>query len=311
MTKPLRLVFAGTPEFSVPPLERLLAGPDALLAVYTQPDRPAGRGRQLQPSPVKQRALQGGIEVRQPLNFKDPEERARLAALQPDLMIVVAYGLILPQKVLDIPRFGCWNLHASLLPRWRGAAPIQRAIEAGDAETGVDLMQMERGLDTGPVLLERRTTIQADDTGGSLHDRLAGIGAELLVEGLERLRAGEVLPQQLQPEHGVTYAHKLDKAEARLDFTQRARVLERRVRAFNPWPICDCELGGERLRVHAAQALEQQSTAAPGSVVAAGAAGIDIACADGLLRLTRVQREGGRAQAVADYLNARRTPLLP
>lgn len=311
MTKPLRLVFAGTPEFSVPPLERLLAGPDALLAVYTQPDRPAGRGRQLQPSPVKQRALQGGIEVRQPLNFKDPEERARLAALQPDLMIVVAYGLILPQKVLDIPRFGCWNLHASLLPRWRGAAPIQRAIEAGDAETGVDLMQMERGLDTGPVLLERRTTIQADDTGGSLHDRLAGIGAELLVEGLERLRAGEVLPQQLQPEHGVTYAHKLDKAEARLDFTQPARVLERRVRAFNPWPICDCELGGERLRVHAAQALEQQSTAAPGSVVAAGAAGIDIACANGLLRLTRVQREGGRAQAVADYLNARRTPLLP
>ncbi len=311
MTKPLRLVFAGTPEFSVPPLERLLAGPDALLAVYTQPDRPAGRGRQLQPSPVKQRALQGGIEVRQPLNFKDPEERARLAAFQPDLMIVVAYGLILPQKVLDIPRFGCWNLHASLLPRWRGAAPIQRAIEAGDAETGVDLMQMERGLDTGPVLLERRTTIQADDTGGSLHDRLAGIGAELLVEGLERLRAGEVLPQQLQPEHGVTYAHKLDKAEARLDFTQPARVLERRVRAFNPWPICDCELGGERLRVHAAQALEQQSTAAPGSVVAAAAAGIDIACADGLLRLTRVQREGGRAQAVADYLNARRTPLLP
>ena len=311
MTKPLRLVFAGTPEFSVPPLERLLAGPDALLAVYTQPDRPAGRGRQLQPSPVKQRALEGGIEVRQPLNFKDPAERARLAALQPDLMIVVAYGLILPQKVLDIPRLGCWNLHASLLPRWRGAAPIQRAIEAGDAETGVDLMQMERGLDTGPVLLERCTPIHADDTGGSLHDRLATIGAELLIEGLARLRAGEPLPQQPQPEQGVTYAHKLDKAEARLDFTQPAVVLERRVRAFNPWPICDCELGGERLRVHAAQALDLQDGAAPGSVVAASAAGIDIACADGVLRLTRVQREGGRAQPVADYLNARRTPLLP
>ncbi len=311
MTKPLRLVFAGTPEFSVPPLERLLAGPDALLAAYTQPDRPAGRGRQLQPSPVKQRALQGGIEVRQPLNFKDAEERARLAALQPDLMIVVAYGLILPQKVLDIPRFGCWNLHASLLPRWRGAAPIQRAVEAGDAETGVDLMQMERGLDTGPVLLERRTPIQADDTGGSLHDRLAVIGAELLVDGLARLRTGGALPQQPQPEQGVTYAHKLDKAEARLDFTQPAVVLERRVRAFHPWPICECELGGERLRVHAAQALDLQGGAAPGSVVAASAAGIDIACADGLLRLTRVQREGGRAQPVADYLNARRTPLLP
>jgi methionyl-tRNA formyltransferase len=311
MTKPLRLVFAGTPEFSVPPLQRLLSGPDALLAVYTQPDRPAGRGRQLQPSPVKQCALDAGIEVRQPLNFKDPEERARLAALEPDLMVVVAYGLILPQKVLGIPRFGCWNLHASLLPRWRGAAPIQRAIEAGDAETGVDLMQMERGLDTGPVLLERRTPIQPDDTGGSLHDRLAVIGAELLVEGLARLRAGEALPQQPQPEQGVTYAHKLDKAEARLDFTQSARELERRVRAFNPWPICECELGGERLRVHAAQALDRHGTAAPGSVMAASAAGIDIACADGLLRLIRVQREGGRAQPVADYLNARRTPLLP
>lgn len=311
MTKPLRLVFAGTPEFSVPPLQRLLSGPDVLLAVYTQPDRPAGRGRQLQPSPVKQCALEGGIEVRQPLNFKDPDERARLAALEPDLMIVVAYGLILPQKVLEIPRFGCWNLHASLLPRWRGAAPIQRAIEAGDAETGVDLMQMERGLDTGPVLLERRTPIHADDTGGSLHDRLAAIGAELLVEGLDRLRAGAALPQQPQPEQGVTYAHKLDKAEARLDFSQPAAVLERRVRAFNPWPICDCELGGERLRVHAAHALEQPSGAAPGSVVAASAAGIDIACGAGLLRLTRVQREGGRVQPVADYLNARRTPLLP
>ncbi|SDD67705.1 methionyl-tRNA formyltransferase [Aquimonas voraii] len=311
MKKPLRLVFAGTPEFSVPPLQRLLSGPDVLMAVYTQPDRPAGRGRQLQPSPVKQCALAGGIEVRQPLNFKDPEERARLAALEPDLMIVVAYGLILPQKVLDIPRFGCWNLHASLLPRWRGAAPIQRAIEAGDAETGVDLMQMERGLDTGPVLLERRTPIHADDTGGSLHDRLAVIGAELLVEGLARLRAGEALPPQPQPEQGVTYAHKLDKAEARLDFSQPAVVLERRVRAFNPWPISDCELGGERLRVHAAQALDQQCMAAPGSVVAASAAGIDIACGAGLLRLTRVQREGGRAQPVADYLNARRTPLLP
>ncbi|MBE5316678.1 MAG: methionyl-tRNA formyltransferase [Xanthomonadales bacterium] len=310
MTKPLRLVFAGTPEFSVPPLECLLAGPDTLLAVYTQPDRPAGRGRQLQPSPVKQRALEAGIEVRQPLNFKDPEERARLAALAPDLMIVVAYGLILPQKVLDIPRYGCWNLHASLLPRWRGAAPIQRAIEAGDAETGVDLMQMERGLDTGPVLLERRTPIHTDDTGGSLHDRLAGIGAELLVEGLARLRAGAALPSQVQPEQGVTYAYKLDKSEARLDFNQPALALERRVRAFNPWPICDCELAGERLRVHAAQAIDSQSSAVPGTVLAASAAGIDIACGAGALRLIRVQREGGRAQPVADYLNARRTPLL-
>lgn len=311
MTKPLRLVFAGTPEFSVPPLEVLLDGPDSVLAVYTQPDRPAGRGRLLQPSPVKQRAVAAGIEVRQPLNFKDPAERALLAALEPDLMIVVAYGLILPQKVLDIPRLGCWNLHASLLPRWRGAAPIQRAIEAGDAETGVDLMQMERGLDTGPVLLERRIPITADDTGGSLHDRLAGLGAEVLREGLARLRAGEALQPREQPEIGVSYAHKLDKTEARLDFTLPAELLERRVRAFNPWPICDCELAGERLRVHAAVAIESPANAAPGSVLAASAAGIDIACGEGALRLTRIQREGGRAQPVADYLNARRTPLLP
>jgi methionyl-tRNA formyltransferase len=311
MTQPLRLVFAGTPEFSVPPLKALLDGPDRLLAVYTQPDRPAGRGRQLQMSPVKQRALEAGVEVRQPLNFKAADERARLAELRPDLMIVVAYGLILPQAVLDIPRFGCWNLHASLLPRWRGAAPIQRAIEAGDAETGVDLMQMERGLDTGPVLLERRTPIAADDTGGSLHDRLAMMGAEVLVDGLDRLRRGETPCPRPQPADGVIYAHKLDKAEARLDFSLPAAVLERRVRAFDPWPICDCVLAGERLRVHAAEAIAGRAGQTPGAIVAAGPAGIDIACAEGVLRLTRVQREGGRAQSVADYLNARRTPLLP
>jgi methionyl-tRNA formyltransferase len=311
MTQPLRLVFAGTPEFSVPPLKALLDGPDTLLAVYTQPDRPAGRGRQLQMSPVKQRALEAGVEVRQPLNFKAADERARLAELQPDLMIVVAYGLILPQAVLDIPRYGCWNLHASLLPRWRGAAPIQRAIEAGDAETGVDLMQMERGLDTGPVLLERRTPIAADDTGGSLHDRLALIGAEVLVDGLARLRRGDAPSPRPQPADGVTYAHKLDKAEARLDFSLPAAVLERRVRAFDPWPICDCVLAGERLRVHAAEAIAGRDGQTPGEILAAGPAGIDIACAEGVLRLTRVQREGGRAQPVADYLNARRTPLLP
>ncbi|MCG6116879.1 MAG: methionyl-tRNA formyltransferase [Aquimonas sp.] len=309
MTKPLRLVFAGTPDFSVPPLDSILAGPDRLLAVYTQPDRPAGRGRQLQPSPVKQRALAAGVEVLQPLNFKDPDERARLAALEPDLMIVVAYGLILPQKVLDIPRLGCWNLHASLLPRWRGAAPIQRAIEAGDAETGVHLMQMERGLDTGPVLLERRTPIEAADTGGRLHDRLAVLGTELLREGLARLRAGEPLPARAQPEHGVTYAHKLDKTEARLDFHLPAAVLERRVRAFNPWPICDCEVAGERLRVHAAEAVAAPAGSAPGSVLAASAEGLDIACAEGALRLTVVQREGGRPQPVAQWLNAFRGRL--
>jgi methionyl-tRNA formyltransferase len=310
MTDALRLVYAGTPEFAVPPLDGVLAGPDALLAVYTQPDRPAGRGRQLQASPVKQRAQAARVEVRQPLNFRDPAERARLAELKPDLLIVVAYGLILPQSVLDIPRFGCWNLHASLLPRWRGAAPIQRAIEAGDTETGICLMQMERGLDTGPVLLQRGVQIRADDTGGSLHDRLADCGAQVLLEGLNRLRSGDALTSQPQPSEGVTYAHKLDKAESRLDFSLPAAQLERRVRAFDPWPISDCELAGERLRVHAAEAAVGRIGATPGSILAANAQGIDIACGEGALRLTRVQREGGRAQSAADYLNARRSPLL-
>lgn len=310
MSQPLRLVFAGTPEFSLPPLATALAGGDQLLAVYTQPDRPAGRGRQLQPSPVKQAALEAGVEVRQPLNFKSAEERARLAELKPDLMIVVAYGLILPQSVLDIPRHGCWNLHASLLPRWRGAAPIQRAIEAGDAETGICLMQMERGLDTGPVLLEQRTPIGAGETAGELHDRLSKMAGEVLADGLDRLRAGRQPAATPQPEAGVTYAHKLDKAEARLDFSKSAIELERRVRAFQPWPVAECELGGERLRVHAARALDSDcSGTAVGSVLAASAEGIDIACGAGALRLLRVQREGGRAQPVAEYLNARRQPL--
>jgi methionyl-tRNA formyltransferase len=310
MSQPLRLVFAGTPEFALSPLTAALAAPDRLLAVYTQPDRPAGRGRQLQLSPVKQAALEAGIEVRQPLNFKSADERARLAELEPDLMIVVAYGLILPQSVLDIPRHGCWNLHASLLPRWRGAAPIQRAIEAGDAETGICLMQMERGLDTGPVLLERRTPIRADETAGELHDRLARMAGEVLAAGLDRLRGGEPPAATPQPEAGVTYAHKLEKAEARLDFARPAIELERQVRAFQPWPVAECELGGERLRVHAARALDSEpSGATPGSVLAASADGIDIVCSRGLLRLLRVQREGGRAQPVADYLNARRQPL--
>jgi len=310
MSQPLRLVFAGTPEFALPPLAAALAAGGELRAVYTQPDRPAGRGRQLQPSPVKQAALEAGVEVRQPLNFKSAEARARLADLQPDLMIVVAYGLILPQSVLDIPRHGCWNLHASLLPRWRGAAPIQRAIEAGDTETGICLMQMERGLDTGPVMLERRTPIADEDTAGHLHDRLAQLAGEVLTEGLARLRAGQLPAARPQPESGVTYAHKLDKAEARLDFSRPAIELERRTRAFQPWPVAECTLAGERLRVHAARALNASTTAAPGTVLAASAEGIDIACGEGCLQLLRVQREGGRAQPVADYLNARRQPLL-
>jgi methionyl-tRNA formyltransferase len=300
----LRIVFAGTPQFALPAL-RVAGARGELVGVYTQPDRPSGRGRQLAASPVKAEALARGWPVFQPEDFKSADARAQLAALAPDLMVVIAYGLILPGKVLAIPRAGCWNLHASLLPRWRGAAPIQRAIEAGDARTGVCLMQMEKGLDTGPVLLTRAIPIAADETGGSLHDRLAQLAAEVLDEGLARLRAGDLPPAQPQPAEGVTYARKLDKAEARLDWAEPADVLERRVRAFTPWPVCEAVVEGERLRVHAAHALDLPHDQAPGHVLAASRAGLDIACGAGALRLLQVQRDGGRAVAIADYLNAR------
>jgi methionyl-tRNA formyltransferase len=302
---PLRIVFAGTPEFSVPCLAACRASGAEVVAVYTQPDRPAGRGRKLTPSPVKQAALEAGIPVEQPESLKEAGSRERLAAYRPDLMVVVAYGLILPRKVLAIPRLGCWNVHASLLPRWRGAAPIQRAILAGDAESGVDLMQMEAGLDTGPVLLERRTPIGPDDTGGSLHDRLSALGADVLAEGLRRVLAGETLIATAQPESGVTYAHKLDKAEAQLDFLRPASELERQVRAFDPWPVAEGELAGERVRVWAAKAVDAPAGAVPGTVIAANRDGIDIACGTGALRITAVQRAGGKRIGAADYLNAR------
>lgn len=301
----LRVVFAGTPEFSVPCLEACRASGAQVVAVYTQPDRPAGRGRKLTPSPVKQAALAAGIAVEQPQSLKSEETRATLAAYAPDLMVVVAYGLILPRKVLAIPRLGCWNVHASLLPRWRGAAPIQRAILAGDTESGVDLMQMEAGLDTGPVLLERRTSISRDDTGGSLHDRLSMLGADVLAEGLARVMAGETLLPRTQPEEGVSYAHKLDKAEARLDFTRPAMELEHKVRAFDPWPVAEADIAGETLRIWAARAIE--GSGAAGTVLGMSREGIDIACGEGALRVTALQRAGGKRITAADYCNAMKT----
>ncbi|MGN7837103.1 methionyl-tRNA formyltransferase [Stenotrophomonas sp. 22385] len=301
----MKIVFAGTPEFAVASL-RAAARHHEVVGVYTQPDRPAGRGRGLMPSPVKLEAIARGIPVFQPESLKTAEAQQQLRDLQPDLMVVVAYGLILPKAVLAIPTHGCWNVHASLLPRWRGAAPIQRAIQAGDAETGVCLMQMEAGLDTGPVLLRQHTPIQAGELGGSLHDRLAELGAQVLSDGLGLLRAGLKPIAQPQPEQGVTYAHKLDKAEARLDWAQDAQVLERTVRAFNPWPIAEAQLAGERVRIHGAVALEDNHGKAPGTLLAAGRDGIDIACGQGALRLRVLQREGGKAITSADYLNARR-----
>ena len=305
----MRIIFAGTPDFAVPSL-RAAAQRNEVIAVYTQPDRPAGRGRGLQLSPVKREALARGIPVLQPESLKTALAADALRALQPDLLVVVAYGLILPSAILSIPRQGCWNVHASLLPRWRGAAPIQRAIEAGDRETGVCLMQMEAGLDTGPVLLSQRLAIGAEETGGQLHDRLAALGAQTLADGLGLLRAGMRPVAQPQPESGVTYARKLDKAEARLDWTQPATQLARKVRAFNPWPMADALLAGERVRVHGAIAVDAAADAAPGRIIAAGREGIDVACGEGALRIRVLQREGGRAITAADYLNARGTRLV-
>ena len=301
----MRLVFAGTPDFAAPSLRAAVAHGE-VVAVYTQPDRPAGRGRGLSASPVKQAALELGLPVLQPQTLRTAEARAALRALRPDLMVVVAYGLLLPPKVLAVPRLGCWNVHASLLPRWRGAAPIQRAIEAGDADTGVCLMQMEQGLDTGPVLLSQATPIGADETGGQLHARLADLGAQVLGDGLALLRAGVRPAPRPQPDAGATYAHKLDKAEARLDWTQPAAALARKVRAFDPWPVAEADVAGERLRIRGAVALPLAHRAAPGQVLFAGRAGIDVACGEGALRIRALQRAGGKAITAADYLNARR-----
>jgi len=306
MTRPLRLVFAGTPEFAVPSLHACLASGAQVVAAYTQPDRPAGRGRKLAASPVKQAAVAAGIAVEQPETLRDESVRARLREYAPDLLVVVAYGLILPKAVLALPRLGCWNVHASLLPRWRGAAPIQRAILAGDGETGVDLMQMEAGLDTGPVLLEKRTPIAADDTGGRLHDRLAELGAQALAEGLAQVLGGGMLVATPQAADGVTYAHKLDKAEARLDWNEAAAALARKVRAFDPWPVAEAEIHGERLRIWSATPIAQVTDAVPGSLVATHRDAIDVATGDGVLRIHELQREGGRRVAVRDWLNARR-----
>ncbi len=304
----LRLAFAGTPEFAVPHLAACRNPDVEIVAVYTQPDRPAGRGRQMAPSPVKRAALELGLTVEQPETLRDPQAQQRLRDLHLDLLVVVAYGLILPRKVLAAPRLGCWNIHASLLPRWRGAAPIQRALLAGDAETGVCLMQMEAGLDTGPVLLRQSLEIHADDTGGSLHDRLAALGAGLLADGLQRALRGEEMPPQPQAETGATYARKLEKSEAVLDWSEPAVALERKVRAFMPWLVAETHLGEERLRIWSAVVLNSQSNASPGSVIAAHRDGIDVACGDGVLRVTRIQRAGGKPMAVSDYLNARAAP---
>ena len=277
-----------------------------MVAVYTQPDRPAGRGRQLQASPVKRLALDHGLPVLQPTSLKkDPDAVEVLRRFEADLMVVVAYGLLLPVTVLEAPRLGCVNVHASLLPRWRGAAPIARAILAGDSRTGVCIMRMEAGLDTGPVYLRRETPIAPDDTGATLHDRLAALGGEALIEALPGILDGSLHPEP-QEDALATYAHKLSKDEAQIDWSAPASTIERMVRAFDPWPVAETRLDGETLRIWSAEAdPERTSEAPPGQVIGASRDGIEVATGQGVLRVTRLQPPGKRAMAAKDYLNAR------
>ncbi|WP_366554752.1 methionyl-tRNA formyltransferase [Aquibaculum sediminis] len=292
---PLRLAFLGTPDFSVPCLAALAEAGHEIACVYSQPPRPAGRGHKLRPSPVQRLAEERGWPVRTPRSLRDPEEQAAFAALELDAAIVVAYGLILPKAILEAPRLGCINVHASLLPRWRGAAPIQRAILADDRETGVTIMQMDEGLDTGPMLLSKSVAITERDTGASLHERLAELGAAALVEALAGLAVGRLQPQ-LQPETGVTYAEKLRREEAQLDWSRPAEALARQVRAFTPWPGAWFEVGGERIKVLEAEAVSAEG--APGQVLDDR---LTVACGEGALRLIRLQR-AGRAPMDADAL---------
>lgn len=306
----MRLVFAGTPDFAATALTTLLGTQHTIVGVYSQPDRPAGRGRKLQPSPVKQVALDNAIPVFQPESLKTPEAQQELADLKPDVMIVAAYGLILPQTVLDIPVHGCLNIHASILPRWRGAAPIHRAIAAGDGSTGITIMQMDKGLDTGAMLLKTETAIEPTDTGGSLHDRLADMGGSAIAEALNLLEKGE-LSGEAQNDDQACYAHKLSKEEGHIDWNQSATNIERLVRAFNPWPGTFTDLDQQRVRVHQATATSEHSQKPAGTVLRREREGIDIACGTGTLRVTRLQLPGSRAQSVSDLINGGKQLLLP
>jgi methionyl-tRNA formyltransferase len=303
MNSSLRVAFAGTPEFSVPALEALHAAGYTVVGAWTQPDRPAGRGRSLTASAVKERALQLGVPVEQPVTFKSADAVERLKSCAPDLLVVVAYGLILPPPVLDVPRLGCLNIHASLLPRWRGAAPIQRAILAGDTRTGITIMQMDAGLDTGPMLLARAMDILPGETAGELHGRLAGLGAAAVVEAIEAWRAGRITPVP-QPADGATYAPKIRKEEAVIDWQLSAAEIARRVRAFNPWPVAETRWRGQQLRVWEAEPLPDAAGAPPGEVEQASGGRLVVATGAGRLCLQRVQLAGRGKVSAAEFLNA-------
>ena len=303
MADALNIIFAGTPEFAATHLDALIGSQHNIIAVYTQPDRPAGRGRKLTPSPVKQLALQHNLPVYQPASLKNEVEQQQLSALNADLMIVVAYGLILPAAVLQAPKHGCINVHASLLPRWRGAAPIQRAILAGDSETGVTIMQMDVGLDTGDMLLVSKTPIRDDDTSQTLHDRLAEIGCSALLEALDLLSDSKLQPQK-QDDNLATYAEKIQKQEALIDWRQSAVQIHRKVCAFNPWPVAESLLDDKKIRIWQSCVLDERNSQPAGTIVSESRAGIDVSTTEGLLRITRLQLPGAKPLAASEFLNA-------
>ena len=307
-TKALRVIFAGTPDFALPPLKALIESDHRVVAVLTQPDRPAGRGKQLRASPVKQLALEHDLDVLQPATLKSLDVQQQIDDLAPDLMVVVAYGLMIPETVLAMPVLGCWNIHASILPRWRGAAPIHRAIEAGDETTGVCIMQMEATLDTGPVYRCLTIPIGPEDNTGLIHDRLAGLGAKALMECISLAVAGELAKPVAQDESQATYAHKLSKAEAELNWNEPAEVLARKVRAFNPWPVAWCQLGGQRIRIWKAEAMEKTIGCLPGDMIVEQQS-LVIATASGSLRILELQRAGGQKMTIMEFLNANREVL--
>jgi len=298
----LRIIFAGTPDFAASALISLINSEHEVIAVYTQPDRPAGRGRKLRASPVKEVALKSDIPVLQPNNLKESDTQDVLREFNADVMVVAAYGLILPQVVLDIPRLGCLNIHASLLPRWRGAAPIQRAIAAGDKESGITIMQMNAGLDTGDILHLTSCPITDKDSGGDLHDRLAEIGAKAIIKTLNELESDNLNPTK-QDDSLATYAHKLDKKEAIINWQSSAKDIERLIRAFNPWPVAFTYLNDKTLRIWQAQSIAENSDLDVGTVINCDKKGIDISCGEGTLRILKLQPSGSKAMDVASFMN--------
>lgn len=310
MSKNLRIIFAGTPDFAARHLDALLSSGHQVVGVFTQPDRPAGRGKKLMPSPVKVLAEEHGLPVFQPVSLRPQENQQLVADLNADVMVVVAYGLILPKAVLDMPRMGCINVHGSLLPRWRGAAPIQRSLWAGDSETGVTIMQMDVGLDTGDMLYKLACPIAAEDTSATLYDKLADLGPQGLIETLQQLAEGKTQPE-VQDESIVTYAEKLSKEEAQIDWSLSAAQLERCIRAFNPWPMSWITIDDQPVKIWKASVIDGKSHAEPGTIIDANKQGIQVATTDGILNLESLQPAGKKAMSAQDLLNSRREWFTP